>query len=221
MGSEMCIRDRRRNLARQRHVRAARARQLHLAGPHQLRGAGRRPALEHDPEKACPGFDPGWIPVFGKDHAPAIGKDHAPAKSMIPKSGCRFSERIMLQQYASAHRPPGPQHRQRDDDGDDERAVAEDADHQREVIADERSGDATSALVSSVRLAPATWRDSQPGPAKRSNSNPAAMPMISRTSKTASDQACGFLPGDGAKRPDASWGRPRPVGTFRSLHTFS
>jgi hypothetical protein len=28
-----------------------------------------RRALEHDPEKACPGLDPGWIPVFGKDHA--------------------------------------------------------------------------------------------------------------------------------------------------------
>jgi hypothetical protein len=26
--------------------------------------------LEHDPEKACPGLDPGWTPVFGKDHAP-------------------------------------------------------------------------------------------------------------------------------------------------------
>jgi hypothetical protein len=26
-------------------------------------------ALEHDPEKACPGLDPGWNPVFGKDHA--------------------------------------------------------------------------------------------------------------------------------------------------------
>jgi hypothetical protein len=25
--------------------------------------------LRHDPEKACPGLDPGWIPVFGKDHA--------------------------------------------------------------------------------------------------------------------------------------------------------
>jgi hypothetical protein len=25
--------------------------------------------LEHDPEKASPGLDPGWIPVFGKDHA--------------------------------------------------------------------------------------------------------------------------------------------------------
>jgi hypothetical protein len=28
------------------------------------------PALiKHDPEKACPGLDPGWMPVFGKDHA--------------------------------------------------------------------------------------------------------------------------------------------------------
>ena len=25
--------------------------------------------LEHDPEKACPGLDPGWVPVFRKDHA--------------------------------------------------------------------------------------------------------------------------------------------------------
>jgi aminoglycoside phosphotransferase (APT) family kinase protein len=28
--------------------------------------AARRSALEHDPEKACPGLDPGWMPVFGK-----------------------------------------------------------------------------------------------------------------------------------------------------------
>jgi hypothetical protein len=25
--------------------------------------------VEHDAEKACPGLDPGWIPVFAKDHA--------------------------------------------------------------------------------------------------------------------------------------------------------
>jgi hypothetical protein len=31
-----------------------------------------RETLEHDPEKACPGLDPGWIAVFGKDHAPLI-----------------------------------------------------------------------------------------------------------------------------------------------------
>jgi hypothetical protein len=28
--------------------------------------------VKHDPEKAWPGLDPGWKPVFGKDHAPAM-----------------------------------------------------------------------------------------------------------------------------------------------------
>jgi hypothetical protein len=32
-------------------------------------GAG---LLEHDAEKAWPGLDPGWAPVFGKHHAPTI-----------------------------------------------------------------------------------------------------------------------------------------------------
>src|SRR5262245_55275775 len=27
-----------------------------------------------DPEKACPGLDPGWEPVFGQDHAPNNGR---------------------------------------------------------------------------------------------------------------------------------------------------
>jgi hypothetical protein len=27
------------------------------------------PGLEHDPEKACPALDAGWVPVFRKDHA--------------------------------------------------------------------------------------------------------------------------------------------------------
>jgi hypothetical protein len=30
------------------------------------------PSLEHDPEKACPALDAGWVPVFGKDHVPTI-----------------------------------------------------------------------------------------------------------------------------------------------------
>jgi hypothetical protein len=34
--------------------------------------------LEHDPEKACPGLDPGWKPVFGKDHARTQYLDHDP-----------------------------------------------------------------------------------------------------------------------------------------------
>jgi hypothetical protein len=38
-------------------------------------------ALEHDPEKACPGLDPGWEPVFGKDHAPMENLDHDPIPS--------------------------------------------------------------------------------------------------------------------------------------------
>jgi hypothetical protein len=41
-------------------------------------------AIEHDPEK--------WTPVFGQDHAQA--------KCMIPKSGHRFSGKIMLKQNA-------------------------------------------------------------------------------------------------------------------------
>src|SRR5262249_4695223 len=32
-------------------------------------------SLGHDPEKACPGPDPGWMPVFGKDHAPTMKAD--------------------------------------------------------------------------------------------------------------------------------------------------
>jgi hypothetical protein len=34
--------------------------------------------LEHDPEKASPGLDPGWKPVFGRDHAQTKGLDHDP-----------------------------------------------------------------------------------------------------------------------------------------------
>ena len=54
-----------------RAVAAARARRLRLRGV--SRGEGRTwisERVEHDPEKACPGLDPGWVPVFGKDHAP-------------------------------------------------------------------------------------------------------------------------------------------------------
>src|ERR1700737_1159227 len=42
----------------------------------------------------------------------------------------------------------------------------------------------TSELVASVRFEPAILRESQPGPAKRSNSRPAAMPIINRMRKT-------------------------------------
>jgi hypothetical protein len=33
--------------------------------------------FEHDPEKACPALDAGWIPVFRKDHAQTKGKAKA------------------------------------------------------------------------------------------------------------------------------------------------
>jgi hypothetical protein len=54
-------------------------------------------ALDHDPEK--------WRPVFRKDHAPpksvmeaGFPKRSCSTKSMIRKSGGRFSEKIMLHQ---------------------------------------------------------------------------------------------------------------------------
>jgi hypothetical protein len=46
-----------------------------VAGVDTTRDAG---FLERDPEKACPGLDPGWKPVFGKDHAPVKQLDHDP-----------------------------------------------------------------------------------------------------------------------------------------------
>src|SRR5262249_33844414 len=41
-----------------------------------------RHALEHDPEKACPGLDPGWVPVFGKNHAPPKKLERSMAQSL-------------------------------------------------------------------------------------------------------------------------------------------
>jgi tRNA-dihydrouridine synthase B len=37
--------------------------------------------LEHDPEKAGPGLDPGWKPVIGKDHVPTRNLDHHPIQT--------------------------------------------------------------------------------------------------------------------------------------------
>ena len=42
--------------------------------------------LEHDPEKACPGLDPGWKAVFGKDHAHTKKLDFDPVQSDRIKS---------------------------------------------------------------------------------------------------------------------------------------
>ena len=46
---------------------------LEAAGKHATRNNRHNNAcevpLEHNPEKACPGLDPGWQPAFRKDHA--------------------------------------------------------------------------------------------------------------------------------------------------------
>jgi nicotinate dehydrogenase subunit A len=47
-------------------------------------------ALEHDPEKARLGLDPGWVPVFGKDHAPPKGLERDDdSKKSHPARGAR------------------------------------------------------------------------------------------------------------------------------------
>jgi len=38
---------------------------------------------KHDPEKACPGLDPGWEPVFRKDHTSAKCQEHAAVQSKM------------------------------------------------------------------------------------------------------------------------------------------
>jgi hypothetical protein len=65
------------------------------------------------PKKPAPGLDPGVETGFrnrscsNKQHdpekwEPVFGTDHARTNSMIPKSGNRFSEQIMLEQKARA-----------------------------------------------------------------------------------------------------------------------
>jgi hypothetical protein len=34
-----------------------------------------------DPEKACPGLDPGWIPVFGKSSTKELERDDDPKRN--------------------------------------------------------------------------------------------------------------------------------------------
>jgi hypothetical protein len=54
------------------HIWLGRKRAWNALVPGLGQAAGR---LDHDPEKACPGLDPGWIPVFRKDHAPSERDD--------------------------------------------------------------------------------------------------------------------------------------------------
>jgi len=41
-----------------------------VAGHERLDGVG----LEHDPEKACPALDAGWVPVFPRDKREAFAR---------------------------------------------------------------------------------------------------------------------------------------------------
>jgi hypothetical protein len=58
-------------------TRATRARRIEFGDCTRPPHASESP-LEHDPEKACPGLDPGWKPVFEKDHAQSMKLDHDP-----------------------------------------------------------------------------------------------------------------------------------------------
>ena len=42
--------------------------------------------LKHDPEKACPGLDPGWGPVFGRDHAQTKIRAESRLNEISPRS---------------------------------------------------------------------------------------------------------------------------------------
>ena len=72
----------------------------------------------HDPEKACPGLDPGWKPVFGEDHAQrkmeaSAGTDPAHSRfadGRVPVSPRRRAGSLkgieLVRVRCSAHRPP-------------------------------------------------------------------------------------------------------------------
>src|SRR6266481_1805667 len=44
------------------------------SGGRQADGLAQAPGLEHDPEKACPALDAGWIPVFPRDKHEAFAR---------------------------------------------------------------------------------------------------------------------------------------------------
>src|SRR5689334_21968624 len=63
--------------------------------------------LEHDPEKACPGLDPGWTPVFGKDHAQKHNLERGDdAKKRHPARGTMLPT-MLLETSAGARAFPG------------------------------------------------------------------------------------------------------------------
>ena len=48
-------------------------------------GSGHQGAIEHAPEKACPGLDPGWVPVFRRDHAQTKSRSRSGAEHFQEK----------------------------------------------------------------------------------------------------------------------------------------
>ena len=59
------------------------------------RGCDATGALEHDPEKACPGLDPGWLPVFRKDHGQTKNRFFDFAHVLIGKPVPTFPEHAL------------------------------------------------------------------------------------------------------------------------------
>src|SRR5215475_299662 len=70
------------------------------------------PNLAHDPEKAWPGLDPGWIPVFGKSSCatyklePRQGRGHGPPSPPLFTSDFRYLRlpvRLEVERAGVAH----------------------------------------------------------------------------------------------------------------------
>src|SRR5262249_13184901 len=70
-----------------------------------------RVELEHDPEKACPGLDPGWVPVFGERSCSTnkLKRDDDSKKSHPALGDLRF--RALMSEEAWASLPLAIRHR--------------------------------------------------------------------------------------------------------------
>src|SRR5262249_13845286 len=73
------------------------------------RAQGRRAAgtltrsLEHDPEKACPGLDPGWVPVFGKRSCSIKKLERDDDSNRLPARGV-CSQNPLIDSLSSPHK---------------------------------------------------------------------------------------------------------------------
>jgi ubiquinone/menaquinone biosynthesis C-methylase UbiE len=76
-----------------RTAQGSAVRRLYAGAVPPLRAAKRR-RVERDPEKACPGLDPGWEPVFGKVNAQ--GKHVQTVKAAVIKPRREFAMRLAM-----------------------------------------------------------------------------------------------------------------------------